>query len=218
VATFAAATRSAGLQQPSARAVGGGFGAFFSNQTPVLRPAQTGQSTAGVVSGQLNASDPDSSPLSYNVTQNPVHGSVVVSATGGYAYTPDPAVASTGITDSFRVSVSDAGSGFHIHGLIGLINLLTFGLIGSSGHTGIATVAVTVAPFTPGNRGPVLGVPSVGVPNATTGVVSGSVSATDPDGDTLSYSAPATTAIAAALWPSVISQVVGFQGSMGEGD
>jgi VCBS repeat-containing protein len=194
VATFAAATRSAGLQQPSARAVGGGFGAFFSNQTPVLRPAQTGQSTAGVVSGQLNASDPDSSPLSYNVTQNPVHGSVVVSATGGYAYTPDPAVASTGITDSFRVSVSDAGSGFHIHGLIGLINLLTFGLIGSSGHTGIATVAVTVAPFTPGNRGPVLGVPSVGVPNATTGVVSGSVSATDPDGDTLSYSAPATTA------------------------
>ena len=194
MATFAAATRSAGLQQPSARAVGGGFGAFFSNQTPVLRPAQTGQSTAGVVSGQLNASDPDSSPLSYNVTQNPVHGSVVVSATGGYAYTPDPAVASTGITDSFRVSVSDAGSGFHIHGLIGLINLLTFGLIGSSGHTGIATVAVTVAPFTPGNRGPVLGVPSVGVPNATTGVVSGSVSATDPDGDTLSYSAPATTA------------------------
>jgi VCBS repeat-containing protein len=169
-------------------------GAFFSNQTPVLRPAQTGQSTAGVVSGQLNASDPDSSPLTYNVSQTPVHGSVVVSATGGYTYTPDPAVAGTGISDSFRVSVSDASNGFHIHGLVGLINLLTFGLIGSSGHTGIATVAVTVAPFTPGNRGPVLGVPSVGVPNATTGVVSGSVSATDPDGDTLSYSAPTTTA------------------------
>jgi len=194
VATFAAATSSAGLQQPSARAAGGGFGAFFNNQTPVLRPAQTGQSIAGVVSGQLNASDPDSSLLSYNVSQNPVHGSVVVSATGGYTYTPDPAVAGTGITDSFRVSVSDAGSGFHIHGFIGLINLLTFGLIGSSGHTGIATVAVTVAPFTPGNRGPVLGVPSVGVPNATTGAVSGSVSATDPDGDMLSYSAPTTTA------------------------
>ena len=194
MAAFAAATRSVGLQQPSARAAGGGFGAFFSNQTPVLRPAQTGQSTAGVVSGQLNASDPDSSPLSYNVSQTPVHGSVVVSATGGYAYTPDPAVAGTGITDSFRVSVSDASSGFHIHGLVGLINLLTFGLVGSSGHTGIATVAVTVAPFTPGNRGPVLGVPSVGVPNATTGVVSGSVSATDADGDVLTYSAPASTA------------------------
>jgi VCBS repeat-containing protein len=119
---------------------------------------------------------------------------VVVSATGGYAYTPDPAVAGTGITDAFRVSVSDASSGFHIHGLVGLINLLTFGLIGSSGHTGIATVAVTVAPFTPGNRGPVLGVPNVGIPNASTGVVSGSVSATDPDGDTLVYSAPTTTA------------------------
>lgn len=191
---FAAATSSAGAQQPSARAVGGGFGAFFSNQTPVLRPAQTGQSTAGVVSGQLNASDPDSSALTYTVSQTPAHGSVVVGATGGYAYTPDPAVAATGITDSFRVSVSDAGSGFHIHGLMGLINLLTFGLIGTSGHTGMATVAVTVAPFTPGNRPPMVGIPSVGMPNASTGVVTGSVPATDADGDTLTFSAPTTTA------------------------
>ena len=190
----AAATSSAGAQQPAARAVSGGIGAFFNNQTPVVHPAQTGQGSGGVVSGQLNAIDPDSTSLAYNVSQNPVHGSVIVGRTGGFEYTPDPAVAGTGITDSFRVNVSDAASGFHIHGLIGLINLLTFGLIGNSGHTGIATVAVTVAPFTPGNRGPVLGVPSVGAPNATTGVVSGSVSAIDPDGDTVTYSAPTTTA------------------------
>jgi VCBS repeat-containing protein len=152
-----------------------------------------------VVSGQLNATDPDSSSLTFSVTQTQVHGSVVVSANGSYAYTPNPALFATGTTDSFRVSVSDAGSGFHIHGLGSLINLLTLGLLGSSGHTATATVAVTVAPFTPANRSPVLGVPSVGVPNATSGVVSGSVSATDPDRDTLTYSAPATTAKGAII-------------------
>jgi len=155
---------------------------------------QSGESATGVVSGQLNATDPDSTSLTYRVTQTPAHGSVAVSVDGSYAYTPDPEIAATGTTDSFRVSVSDADSGFHIHGLVGLINLLTFGLIGTSGHTGSATVAVTVAPFTPGNRAPVVGTPAVGSPNAVTGVVTGSVSATDADGDTLAYSAPATTA------------------------
>jgi len=155
---------------------------------------QSGESATGVVSGQLNAADPDSTSLTYRVTQTPAHGSVAVSAGGNYAYTPDPEIAATGTTDSFRVSVSDADSGFHIHGLVGLINLLTFGLVGTSGHTGSATVAVTVAPFTPGNRAPVVGTPVVGSPNAVTGVVTGSVSATDADGDTLAYSAPATTA------------------------
>ena len=185
---------TASRRQPSARAVGDGPAAFFGNQSPTLRPVQSGESATGVVSGQLNAADPDSTSLTYRVTQTPAHGSVAVGADGSYAYTPDPEIAATGTTDSFRVSVSDADSGFHIHGLVGLINLLTFGLIGTSGHTGSATVAVTVAPFTPGNRAPVVGTPAVGSPNAVTGVVTGSVSATDADGDTLAYSAPATTA------------------------
>jgi len=187
------ARQTASRQRPSAAAVGDGPAAFFGNQSPTLRPVQSGESATGVVSGQLNAVDPDSTSLTYRVTQTPAHGSVAVSADGGYAYTPDPEIAATGTTDSFRVSVSDADSGFHIHGLVGLINLLTFGLVGTSGHTGSATVAVTVAPFTPGNRAPVAGTPAVGSPNAVTGVVTGSVSATDADGDTLAYSAPATT-------------------------
>ena len=166
---------TASRRQPSARAVGDGPAAFFGNQSPTLRPVQSGESATGVVSGQLNAADPDSTSLTYRVTQTPAHGSVAVSVDGSYAYTPDPEIAATGTTDSFRVSVSDADSGFHIHGLVGLINLLTFGLIGTSGHTGSATVAVTVAPFTPGNRAPVVGTPAVGSPNAVTGVVTGSV-------------------------------------------
>jgi VCBS repeat-containing protein len=107
--------------------------------------------------------------------------------------TPDAAVAA-GVTDSFRVTVSDAPSGFAIHGLAGLLNLLSFGLIGSRGDSSTRPVAVIVAPFTPANRAPVLSAPVVGTPNAVTGVVTGSVSATDADGDVLTYSAPTSTA------------------------
>ena len=126
----------------------------FFNQSPTLHPVQTGQSASGVVSGVLGAADADSAPLIYTVARNPVHGSVAVSADGTYTYTPDPSVAAIGTTDSFVVTVSDADTGFHIHGLFGVINALTFGLIGESGHSGGATVPVTVAPFTTPPIGP----------------------------------------------------------------
>ena len=44
---------------------------------------------------------------------------------------------------SFDVTISDESSGFHIHGLSGLLNLVTFGLIGESGHTHTETIAVS---------------------------------------------------------------------------
>ena len=175
-----------------------GVSAFFNNQTPQLRPTQTTQGAAGVVTGLLNAVDPDSPRLSYTITEGPTHGVAAVSPDGNWTYTPDAAVAA-GVTDSFRVTVSDAPSGFAIHGLAGLLNLLSFGLIGSRGDSSTSPVAVIVAPFTPANRAPVLSTPVVGTPNALTGVVSGSVSATDVDGDTLTYSAPATTAKGAII-------------------
>ena len=175
-----------------------GVSAFFNNQTPQLRPTQTTQGAAGVVTGLLNAVDPDSPRLSYTITEGPTHGVAAVSPDGNWTYTPDAAVAA-GVTDSFRVAVSDAPSGFAIHGLAGLLNLLSFGLIGSRGDSSTSPVAVIVAPFTPANRAPVLSTPVVGTPIALTGVVSGSVSATDVDGDTLTYSAPPTTAKGAII-------------------
>ena len=48
--------------------------------------------------------------------------------------------------DSFDVTVSDVSSGFHIHSLSGLINLVTFGLLGESGHT--YTRTITIGGFT----------------------------------------------------------------------
>ena len=131
----------------------GGLTALLNNETPTLAPTQTGESASGVVTGRLNASDSDSTALRYTVTGEPSRGTVVLDDAGEYRYTPDPAYAATGTTDSFSVAVSDAGSGFHVHGLAGLLNLLTFGLLGSAGHTSVRTVDVAVAPFSTGSGG-----------------------------------------------------------------
>ncbi|MCB1293038.1 MAG: VCBS domain-containing protein, partial [Mycobacterium sp.] len=165
------------------------------NRTPTANPTPIGQN-GNIVTGVLNATDADDDQMTYSVIEGPQHGTVTIGSDGGYTYTADPALAATGTVDSFRVSVSDADSGFHVHGLMGLLNLLTFGLIGSGGHTSTATVGVTVAPFgtsTPLNRPPT-GTANVGEPDPVTGVVTGAVLGVDPDGDTLTYSAPASTA------------------------
>ena len=59
-------------------------------------------------------------------------------------YTPKSGWDGTPYTDTFHVTVSDADNGFHIHGLLGLMNLLSFGLLGDAGHTATATVTVQV--------------------------------------------------------------------------
>ena len=97
------------------------------------RPTHTSP-VGRVVQGQFHANDPDGDSLTYSVAMNPAHGSVVISG-DDFTYTLDQSLAQTGATDSFQVAVSDAGRGFHIHGLAGLINLLSFGIVGSSGHT-----------------------------------------------------------------------------------
>ncbi len=123
------------------------IGTLFDNQTPTLSPTQTGQTDAGMITGVLNVVDPDSSTQTYSVTEDPTRGTVVIDPDGSYRYTPDQIFAQSGTTDSFQVTVSDAASGFHIHGFLGWINLLSFGLFGSSRHTSTSTVSVSVAPF-----------------------------------------------------------------------
>lgn len=127
------------------KAVVSGLVAAFNNQTPRLKPTQTAVGPDGVVSGQLNAVDPDSPRLSYTITGQPARGSAVLGPGGDWTYVPDQAVIAAGLTDSFRVTVSDAPSGFAIHGLAGLLHLLSFGLIGARGDTSTATVTVTIA-------------------------------------------------------------------------
>lgn len=162
---------------------------FFFNQTPTLSPTRIGQDSASVVTGDLNISDPDSDVEVYTVTKAPVNGTVTVDSDGRYTYVPDPYYARAGTTDTFTVSVSDADSGFHLHGIGGLFNLLTFGLLGDSGHASTATVTVVVDPR---NEVPV-GTVSIGATDPVNGQVVGRVIGSDADGDPLTYAGSTTT-------------------------
>ncbi|ADT96786.1 hypothetical protein KUF57_23380 [Mycolicibacterium sp. PAM1] len=126
-----------------ASAAGSSLGALFRNQTPTVSWTQASPTGSSVVTGVLTASDPDGDALSYKVTRNPAYGAVTVYADGSVAYTPHQNVATS--IDSFRVTVSDAASGFHVHGLSGLINLFSFGLLGKSGHEHTITAEVRFA-------------------------------------------------------------------------
>lgn len=167
---------------------------FFFNQTPTLSPTRIGQDSASVVTGDLNISDPDSDVEVYTVTRAPVNGTVTVDSDGQYTYVPDPYFARAGTTDTFTVSVSDAESGFHLHGIGGLFNLLTFGLLGDSGHASTATVTVVVDPR---NEVPV-GTVSIGATDPVNGEVVGRVVGSDADGDPLTYAGSTTTSKGAA--------------------
>ena len=92
----------------------------FLNRTPTANPVTTSFTTAGRVNGELRQSDADGDSLSVTVTRGPQHGSVVVKPDGTYSYTPTPNEAYTG-DDEFTVRISDAGSGFHLHGLAALL-------------------------------------------------------------------------------------------------
>ncbi|MEI7915506.1 MAG: Ig-like domain-containing protein, partial [Mycobacteriaceae bacterium] len=188
----AAATASEPSPAAAPTPLSGLVAAIF-NQTPALQPTQTGQS-GRVVTGRLNATDPDTASLSYTVTRAPSQGTVVIAGDGTYTYTASP-TAVAGTVDSFEVSVSDAAGGFHVHGLMGLLNLLTLGLLGAAGHVATATISVPVGG---GNRVPTA-TASISGSDPYSGVVSGRVMGSDPDGDALTYSGSTTTSKGAVV-------------------
>lgn len=151
-------------------------GAFF-NSSPTASPLQVEESATGVVTGTIGAIDADGDPLTYKVIQAPAHGDVAINAEGIYTYTPDQTAAHNGTTDAFTVSVSDNSNGFHIHGLSGLISLLTAGRSGSTGDAITTTATVTVTAV---NSAPTLTLTTT--PNAD-GTTSIAVVATDTDSD-----------------------------------
>lgn len=162
---------------------------FVGNATPYSTSAPGAQSPTGVLTGAITVIDPDSTAVGAAVTRAPAHGTVTLSG-GQYTYTADPLLAHTGYIDSFAVTVDDSGDGFHIHGLLGLINMLTLGLLGESGHRSTANVTVNVAAF---NNSPTA-TPRITNVDLTSGLVTGRVSGQDVNGDTVTYSGSTTTA------------------------
>ncbi len=149
------------------------------NAVPVTtKTVSTPNSSTGVVTGSVTATDADKDTLSYTAGTKPAKGTVTVNATtGAFTYTPTAtarhAAAKTGATtavttDTFTVTVTD-------------------------GYGGSVAVPVTVT-ISPKNTAPVAGTTTVGTPNTSTGVVTGTVTATDAERDSLTYSAPVTTA------------------------
>ena len=163
--------------------------AFLGNATPYSTSTEGSQSATGVITGTVTVIDPDSSTVGSAVTRKPEHGTVTLSG-DQYTYTPDPLKAHAGYIDSFAVTVDDTDSGFHIHGLLGLVSMLTFGLLGESGHRSTSNVTVTVAAF---NNAPT-GAARITDVDLNSGLVTGRVNGQDPNGDTLTYSGSATTA------------------------
>ncbi len=173
--------------------------AFLFNQTPSTSPAQSAQSPdTGVITGLINVTDPDSDVFTYTVVSTPAKGVVTVDGNGNFTYTPDPVLAHDGLTDSFQVTVSDAASGFHIHGLMGLLNLFTFGLLGGDPHTTTTTVNLTVTPI---NKVPTA-TKTVSAPDPITSVVTGTVTGSDADGDPLTYTGSTTAKGTAVVEPN----------------
>ena len=141
------------------------------NSVPVASATVgTPSAATGVVSGSVKATDADGDVRTYTANATTAKGAVSVnSASGAFTYTPTTtarhnaaALAATTAdkTDAFTVNVAD-------------------------GYGGQVAVPVTVT-IGPRNAAPVSGIPTLST-NPATGVVTGFVNATDPDGDTLTY-------------------------------
>lgn len=146
------------------------------NTTPA-RPTVSALTTAlnsGAVTGRVAAVDGDGDALTFRAPAATGKGSVTIGADGSFTYTPTAAAREAASRrfapayvkrDSFTVVVDD-------------------------GHGGVRTVTVRV-PIAPVhvNQSPTGGSFSTGEPDALSGKVIGSVTATDPEGDTLTFSA-----------------------------
>lgn len=127
----------------------------------------------GTATGRLTSLDRDGDTLTFTATP-PKRGSVVIDTDGSFTYTPteearDQARASAfSRTDSFKVTLDD-------------------------GHGGVRTITVRVN-VAPTNIAPVAGTPTFGAPSTTTGSVKGTLAASDPDGDKITYSGSVRTA------------------------
>ena len=96
---------------------------------------------------ELGAEDADTDTLTYSLTgASTGTGAGTLNITGESAtYTPPAGWdGATAYADTFTVTASDDDGGFHIHGFVGLIHMMTFGLIGDSGHSATSTVTVSV--------------------------------------------------------------------------
>lgn len=124
------------------------------NQSPTAKPEQDdGQTSEGVVTGDVGAADPDGDPVTVELSIGPSNGTVVVNADGTYTYTPSASLAASGGTDTFTVVVRETNASEHTHGFQGwfsaTVQLLTLGaVVPNDGSYITQVVTVTIAATT----------------------------------------------------------------------
>ncbi|MEH3139424.1 MAG: Ig-like domain-containing protein [Mycobacterium kyogaense] len=149
------------------------------NAAPANGSASVGNpGSDGVVTGTVSATDPNGDPLTYALGgTTPVRGTVVVTSDGSFTYTPTAAA-------RHAAAATNAGAALRSD---------SFSVTVADGKGGLLTVPVTVT-ISPTNAAPVGGSATTGDADSTTGAVSGTLTASDNDGDPLTFSGSATTA------------------------
>ena len=107
------------------------------------------------ISGPISLAgfDADGDALTYTVSDSSsgtgtgsAGGVLTIAGTTALYTPPDSWIGNAPYDDVFTVTVTDAGSGWHVHGLVGLLHLLTFGLLGSAGDSATGALTVRVSP------------------------------------------------------------------------
>ena len=138
------------------------------NAEPVATATTRTPNGVGVVTGRVTATDADHDPLTYSVASAPTGGTVVIDSTGRFTYTPTAAARHAAAATDGTAQTQD-----------------TFTLAVADGYGGVASVPVTVQ-ILPKNT-----VPAVSViknsPDPATSTTTGTLVASDADGDSLTY-------------------------------
>ncbi|MCT7660342.1 VCBS domain-containing protein [Mycobacterium sp. CPCC 205710] len=145
------------------------------NKTPVVSATVgTPNTTTGVVTGKVSATDGNNDVRTYTAAASPLKGTVVVNtATGAFTYTP---------TATARHQAAKLGAPADA-------KVDTFSVTVDDGHGGVVVKTVTVS-IRPSNSIP--STPTIGSStNTATGTVTGTVKFADIDNDTLTYKATA---------------------------
>ncbi|WP_275691562.1 family 16 glycosylhydrolase [Mycolicibacterium sphagni] len=95
----------------------------FFNRTPTIyyNSSDNVLNLDGTITGQIIGNDLDGDTLTYTVSNPHNGGTVAIDTDGHFTYTPSADFVQDGSTDLFTATVSDAQSGFHFHGLLGLL-------------------------------------------------------------------------------------------------